>query len=104
MAQVRAHCPRCEVVEVPCPAVTVVRRAWESEAEYHLACPHCGGVVRGLLRPTTAMQLVAAGSRLLEVDDGVSRPLTEDEIDDFAASLDEPGALERELAALRTPR
>ena len=84
---------------MPCPAVTVVRRAWESEAEYHLACPRCGGVVRGLLRPTTAMQLVSEGARLLEVDDALSRPLTEEEIADFAAELDEQGALERELAS-----
>ena len=99
MAQVRAHCTRCEVIEVPCPAVTVVRRAWESEAEYHLACPSCGEMVRGLLRPTTAMQLVSEGARLLEVDDAMSRPLTVEEIEDFATALWEPGALERELAS-----
>lgn len=102
MAQVRASCARCDVIEVPCPAVTVVRRSWEAEAEYHLACPRCGGVVRGLLRPTTAMQLVSEGARLLEVGDAYSEPLTVEEIEDFAAALDEPGALERELAALRT--
>ena len=100
MAQVRAQCNWCGVIEVSSPAVTVVRRAWEDEAEYHLACPDCGGVVRGLLRPTTAMQLVSEGARLLEVADPAGGPLTLEEIDGFAAALDEPGALERELASI----
>lgn len=100
MAKVRATCVSCDVIEVPCPAVTVVRRAWETEAEYHLACPECGGVVRGLLRPTTAMQLVSEGARLLEVEDASGPPLTVDEIEDFVRALSVPGALERELASL----
>ena len=100
MAQVRAQCNWCGVVEVSSPAVTVVRRSWETEAEYHLACPECGGLVKGLLRPTTAMQLVSEGARLLEVEDPSAGPLTLEEIEDFAAALGQPGALERELASL----
>jgi hypothetical protein len=45
------------------------------------------------------MQLVSEGARLLEVDDAMSRPLTVEEIEDFAAAIWEPGALERELAS-----
>lgn len=100
MAHVRANCTVCGVIHAPCPDVTVVRRSWEVEAEYHLACPSCGGVVRGLLRPDTALRLVGEGARLLEVGDVWSTPLTLDEIEDFAAALSVPGVLERELAGL----
>lgn len=100
MAQVRASCPLCGVIEVACPAVTVVRRSWETEAEYHLACPVCDGLVRGLLRPNTVLQLVSEGARLVDVPHPAGAPLTPAEVEGFAAAMSEPGVLERELAEL----
>ena len=100
MAKVRSQCGNCGTVEVGCSAVTVVRRRWQPGAEYNFECPHCSDVVNGSLRPDTALQLVAEGARLLEVEEG-GAPITLEEIDAFTAALDEPGALERELASLR---
>jgi hypothetical protein len=76
--------------------VTVVYGVGEPEGEYRLACPTCTATVRGLLRPDTVMELATSGARLL---DPVG-PLTISEIEDFVVSLDEPGALEQELAQL----
>jgi len=101
MAKVRSQCGNCGAVEVACSSVTVIRRRSQPGAEYNFECPHCAGVVSGLLRPDTALQLVAEGARLLEVDEPVDRPITLEEIDAFRVELEEPGALERELASLR---
>jgi len=86
---------------VGCSAVTVIRRRWQPGAEYNFECPHCASVVSGSLRPDTALQLVSEGARLLEVTEQSGGPITLEEIDAFSAALDEPGALERELASLR---
>lgn len=101
MAKVRSQCGNCGTVEVACATVTVVRRRWQPGAEYNFECPHCAGVVSGTLRPDTALQLVAEGARLLEVAEASEGPITSEEIEAFSASLEEPGALERELASLR---
>ena len=101
MAKVRSQCGSCGTVEVGCSAVTVVRRRWQPGAEYNFECPQCTGVVSGSLRPDTALQLVAEGARMLEVTEQSDSPITFEEIDAFRAELDEPGALERELASLR---
>ncbi|HEV2370263.1 MAG TPA: hypothetical protein VGR90_10340 [Acidimicrobiales bacterium] len=101
MAKVRSQCSRCGTVEVPCPTVTVIRQRWQAGAEYNFACPICTEAVRGSLRPDTALQLVAEGARLLEVECTTVSPITLDEVEAFTAKLDTPGALERELGSLR---
>lgn len=93
---VRAHCTNCDLmIHVAVLDVTVSYGVGASEGEFHLECPSCDGIVRGQLRPDTAMALATSGARLLDPN----APITDEEIERFVSGLEQTDVIGRELAS-----
>ena len=94
MSVVRTTCPRCDIITVRAPELTVRRHGAVSEAVF--VCPACDAEVVHPLNERMVPVLIGAGCPVddTSVADCMSRhpsigpEITEDEIREFVAELD----------------
>ena len=94
MSLVRTTCPRCDIITLRAPDLTVRRTGAASEAVF--VCPACDGEVTHPLNERMVPVLIGAGcpvddrsfSACMALHPSQSFAITEYEIADFVAALD----------------